>query len=238
MSTSERISEFLSRDSAASMRWIAWLANDSIDPLTYCKKWKPPVMVINDVSNLSELKVQGENLILVEVKNVFWEMYLDASLDINELKHQPMKLSTAISNLNLKVLANIRRALDLGADGIFYRLGGAAPERCTPMEYGGHFMGLDETNLQDVDKDYLNVLYVDGGTGVYLDFVHELPASVLAWDEKGSGISALEFSKVHSGPIASTEQPNDGFEHGIFLVKVESIESGLPADSKAVAKRG
>lgn len=123
----------------------------------------------------------------------------------------------------------ISLALEAGADGIFYRLQGAEPEHATPMEYGGHFLEQDRSLLESAASAPLNVLFVEGGPEVYLDFVSDLPANVLAWDSVKSGVDVRNVRAMRKGPLAAADPDADilfGHNFGHLAQWIEPAKEG------------
>jgi len=99
--------------------------------------------------------------------------------------------------------AEIAAALEAGADGILYALFGASPDRCTPMEYGGHFLERDRQLLQDAADARFVLLFVVGSEGTYLDLASDLPAHAFGWDVEASGFPVAEMRKWRPGALCA-----------------------------------
>ncbi len=99
----------------------------------------------------------------------------------------------------------IHAAMAAGADGVFYRLQGAVPAISTPMQYGGLYLERDRELLAEIEDARLNILSVEGGPEPYLDFVADLPAHVLAWDSRASGIGADAVRAMRRGALAACD---------------------------------
>jgi hypothetical protein len=84
---------------------------------------------------------------------------------------------------------DILSAMEYGVDGIFYRLVGATPAICTPMQYAGLSLERDRELLQRIEEDLLRVVFLDGESQIYMDFVSDLPADYLAWDARTTNLS-------------------------------------------------
>jgi hypothetical protein len=103
-----------------------------------------------------------------------------------------------------RIVSNIQA--DSAAHSILlYRLAGAVPEVCTPMEYGGYFLERDRELLATLVRRAVVILYVQGGPGVYLDFVSDLSAEVLAWNQSTTGVSVSELSKIRDGLMGGND---------------------------------
>lgn len=100
-------------------------------------------------------------------------------------------------------------ALAAGADGIFYRLRGAEPDYCSPMHYGGHYLERDRELLDRIQDALINVVYVDGGEGSYLDFVSDLPGAIFAWSVLRTGIGLESIREMRKGALATESDASD-----------------------------
>ena len=121
-----------------------------------------------------------------------------------------------LEELTEQARAEMREALEQGADGLFYELDGAYPSQTTPMEYGGHFLEVDRQLLEEVKGARFNVLYVCGDKDPYVDFVIDLPAHAFAWDTT-SGVEFEEVRRQRDGALAAKHPKAD-------LLLVESFE--------------
>lgn len=100
-------------------------------------------------------------------------------------------------------------ALAAGADGIFYRLRGAEPDYCSPMHYGGHYLERDRELLDRIQDALVNVVFVDGGEGSYLDFVSDLPGSIFAWSVLRTGVGLESIREMRKGALATESDASD-----------------------------
>lgn len=151
----------------------------------------------------------GDLAVLAEILNPFGRA-LQMKLDLNTvLAQSPESGNAKLDELVTETREEIDAALAANADGIFYRLIGASPEYCTPMQYGGYYLERDRELLQSVADRPLNVLYIEGGDGAYLDFVSDLPAGVFAWDVEASGITTEEMRKMRNGALGSEMADGD-----------------------------
>jgi len=122
-----------------------------------------------------------------------------------------LKDATAEKLVDERVATNqriARQAIDNGAIGVFYEIHGADASQCTPMEYGGLFLERDRAFLDSISDAPCNFIYINGKEP-YLDFVSDLPATVFAWDAKGSGIPVSEVRKMRSGLLAADDPDAD-----------------------------
>lgn len=130
---------------------------------------------------------------------------VDQGLDLNEALHRdPARGNEMLDGLVSEVRAEMTEALARGADGIFYRLQGAHPGVSTPMQYGGFYLERDRELLEEVAEARLNVLFVEGGPEPYLDFVSDLPAHLMAWDDQNVDLQSVRA--MRPGAIAATHE--------------------------------
>ncbi|HRJ26806.1 MAG TPA: hypothetical protein PLO61_04760 [Fimbriimonadaceae bacterium] len=125
------------------------------------------------------------------------------------LRDDPERGSEELQKIADDVRRGIERALDLGADGIFYRLIGAMPAMTTPMEYGGHFLEVDRELLSTAQGARINLLWIEGDDEPYLDFVSDLPASLLGWDVVSTGIEIAKVRSMRTGALCGPDAQAD-----------------------------
>jgi len=170
-----------------------------------------------------------ESVVLVDVANPFG-LALRRGIDINKaLKDDPSVGSVVLDSLVDEVRQRITVSLANGADGIFYRLHGACPEHCSPMQYGGHYLERDRELLSEASDARLNVLFVAGKEELYIDFVSDLPAQVFAWDREKTRLSAEDIRACRIGAVASSDPSSEidlviGFEN--YLDNLEQPNIG------------
>lgn len=187
--------------------WFAWVPNASHSELLHlAREYAPDVLVTASMESvtllLEELGLDGP-AVLFELMNPFGHALQD-EINLNALiQADPSEAHTLHSKYVKDVADSMEWALGSGCDGVFYRVIGAAPEWSTPMQYGGHYLERDRELLESISEARFNTLYVEGGEGVYLDFVSDLPASAFAWDETASGVSFQEVRKLRDGALAS-----------------------------------
>ena len=123
---------------------------------------------------------------------------------LKKLSDDPIRGADVLESLENETRLEIATALKGGAAGVFYFLDGAYPTTTTPMQYGGHFLELDRRLLQVFCHAAFNVLYVNGESEPYIDFVSDLPASGFAWD-RDSGITNQEVRSMRQGALMGSE---------------------------------
>lgn len=163
------------------------------------------------VLDLTEASIDSnrETAVLADVPNPFG-LALEKGIDLNKaLKDDPSVGSGLLDSLVEEVRQHISLSLEKGADGIFYRLHGACPKHCSPMQYGGHYLERDRELLEGAAKAQLTVLFVAGKEELYIDFVSDLPANVFAWDCDLSKISAGEVRMARLGATASSDPTSE-----------------------------
>ncbi len=178
----------------------------------------------NVVDPVTVTKGNSGQVLLAEVSNPFG-LALRKGIDLNRaLKDDPSVASEVLDGLVEEVRNQISLSLGQGADGIFYRLHGACPKHCSPMQYGGHYLERDRELLGEVSETFLNVLFVAGNDELYIDFVSDLPAHVFAWDSEKTQVSADEVRAMRKGAVASAD-PSSEFKLQIGLQNyLENLE--------------
>ena len=116
----------------------------------------------------------------------------------------------------------IHDLLEQGLDGILYVLHGAHPNHTTPMQYGGHFLERDREILAEIENATLNLVFVVGGEGTYLDFVSDLPAHAFGWDSQATGVTPTQMRQMRQGALATNHPDADiDFRFGTANVSEE-----------------
>jgi uroporphyrinogen-III decarboxylase len=150
-----------------------------------------------------------ERVVLGEVPNPFG-LATEQKLQLNALLEQdPERGNALLEALTEQVRDRIDQALGSGADGILYRLHGAHPSHTSPMQYGGYYLERDRELLEAIKDARLNMVFVVGGEGVYIDFVSDLPAHVFGWDETASGVDLESIREMRQGALATTRVDAD-----------------------------
>jgi hypothetical protein len=153
-------------------------------------------------------RVQGR-LKLLEVVNPFG-LALQRGIDLNQrLSEDPESGNRLLEELIAVVRSQIRTAEVSGADGILYRLHGANPKHCSPMQYGGFYLERDRELLETASWAPFNLLFVVGDEETYLDFVSDLPASAIGWDVARSGFSIAQMRELRAGPVCAAAPDAD-----------------------------
>ena len=148
-------------------------------------------------------------VVLAEVANPFG-LALEKGIDLNKaLRDDPSVGNEMLDTLVAEVRETIAAKLGGGVDGIFYRLHGANPQHCSPMQYGGYYLERDREILEEVSDATLNVLFVAGGQDLYIDFVSDLPAQLFAWDSELTKITAADVRSCRKGAVASADPTSD-----------------------------
>jgi hypothetical protein len=146
---------------------------------------------------------------LADVANPFG-LALQKGIDLNKaLKDDPTVGGDILDGLVDEVRKQISIGLQSGADGIFYRLHGACPKHCSPMQYGGHYLERDRELLVEASSATFNVLFVAGPEELYIDFVSDLPAHVFAWDSEMTRVSADDVRGSRTGAVASSDPTSE-----------------------------
>jgi len=186
--------------------WFAWFPQTSyIELLEFAREYKPDALITpsNDdaTSLIDELGSDGP-AVLFETMNPYGLALVD-DIDLNAvIEVDPSEGDVLQTKYVKQISETLEWAIDAGCDGAFYRLIGAAPKWSTPMQYGGNHLERDRELLESISEARFNVVYVEGGDGVYLDFVSDLPASAFAWNERESGIPPSEVRNLRMGTLA------------------------------------
>ena len=148
-------------------------------------------------------------LLLAEIVNPFG-LAIERGLDLNDLlKTDPEGGGCELDRLSEEVKSTIEDVLRRGADGILYRLHGACPRWCTPMQYGGYYLERDRELLGHAKGALFNVLFVAGDEEVYFDFVSDLPAHAFGWDSSTTGVSEKDMRSIRQGLLISDDPQSD-----------------------------
>jgi hypothetical protein len=178
---------------------------------------------IISIKRLANSKVSSR-IVLVEVLSPLGRAIRDG-IDLNAILHEdPTKGEEVIRSYVSQAMTEISVARDSQADGIFYHLQGAEPKFSTPMQYGGHYLEADREIMTSAQDARFNLIFVDGGPEVYIDFVSDLPAHVFAWHKPSTGIEVSAVRKMRKGILATTDPEADilfGRNYGLLheLVK-------------------
>lgn len=132
---------------------------------------------------------------LIEVVSPFGRAELQG-IDLNqELYDNPEKGEERLNDLAIQTQIEIARALEAGFKGILYRLIGAEPSKCSPMQYGGHFLEVDREILSKFEQAGTRVVFVEGEE-MYFDFVSDLPCEFMGWDTSLNDLSLNEAKEM------------------------------------------
>jgi hypothetical protein len=166
----------------------------------------------------------GGSGVLVEVVNPFGRALLKG-IDLNqELRNDPETGNNLLSELVQETRRDIASVLEAGASGILYRLHGASPAHCSPMQYGGFYLERDRELLGEAVERGFTLLFIVGDEETYLDFVSDLPAHAIAWDVRRTGYSLNAMREMRTGAIAADDDSAE-------------IELMIPMDEPSLAAR-
>ncbi|HEY3782733.1 MAG TPA: hypothetical protein VGL56_16745 [Fimbriimonadaceae bacterium] len=161
----------------------------------------------------------SQRAVLAEILSPF-SRSLKTGLNLSKtLQRDPKEGEKVYQALVEEVRTEINLALEQGVDGIFYRLQGAEPDFTTPMEYGGLYLETDRELLQLAMTAHLNVLFIEGGPELYMDFVSDLPAHIFAWDSHRTDIPLSAVKKMRIGALATGDPEADvlfGSNYGLL----------------------
>lgn len=134
-----------------------------------------------------------------EVANPFARA-IEAGFDLNsEMDLNPARGAELLADLTAQTQDDLAAKLKAGASGIVYRLVGACPEHCTPMQFGGLYLEGERAILSDVTVPTL--VFIEGAE-VYFEFVSDLPATYMGWDVTQNALSLEEARTYRQGAFA------------------------------------
>ncbi len=151
---------------------------------------------------------RGGQAVLAHVPSPFARA-IRRGTELAQLLHDdPAAGGDALAELTQEARAEMARALEHGADGVYYELDGAYPERTTPMQYGGFFLEVDRRLLEEFETAGFNILFIKGDAEPYIDFVSDLPAQAFGW-EVASGVSVESVREMRQGALAAADPQAD-----------------------------
>lgn len=139
---------------------------------------------------------------------------------------QELENDIAQGESHLNNLIEATRNEAQGQANILYRLAGATPAVSTPMQYGGHFLERDRELLSVLAKQSCVALYVQGGEGVYIDFVSDLPAQMFAWNTTDSCVSVNDVRAMRQGKLATDDPGADILIERSLIEALEKMSIG------------
>ncbi|MCH8979709.1 MAG: hypothetical protein IH945_10785 [Armatimonadetes bacterium] len=149
----------------------------------------------------------GGQAVLAQVLSPFAKA-ISRGTELTRLLHDdPAAGGDALAELTNETRDEMASALENGADGVYYVLDGAYPARTTPMQYGGYFLEVDRSLLEEVEHDGFNILFVKGDEEPYIDFVSDLPAQAFAWESASVTIEAVR--EMRQGALAAADPQAD-----------------------------
>jgi len=184
--------------------WFAWSPGTPAEAaIEFYNRWQPDALVVQSASEVASVTAAApDTAILVEVGNPFGAALLN-DVDLNyEFEKGPQVGGAAFDAFVKATESALAAALESGADGVLYRLFGAEPLLSTPMQFGGFYLEQERELLAEIRDARFNVIFVEGGDGLYLDVVADLEAHALGWDEDRSAIPATEVREMRKGALA------------------------------------
>lgn len=181
--------------------WFCWGAPD---PISFAKSFAPDAVIVDHpeqaTAALSEFDDNGP-AVLVSVLNPLGLALQEGANPNEQTESDPQAASQVVEAYAQRVQARIEAALDVGADGVFYRIIGACPSYSTPMQYGGFHLETDRALLDAIREAPFNVALAEG-KDVYLEFLTDLPAHALAWEPQATTMSGAEVQRMREGAVA------------------------------------
>ena len=163
------------------------------------------IVKINRLGNAAS----SPRAVLAEILNPFGRA-LSTGVQLNAVLHaSPTEGEKMLADYISEIEREIEFALKSGADGIFYRLQGAEPKHCTPMQYGGHYLEADRALLQRAAEARINVLFLECGPDLYFDCLTDLPAQILAWDKDVTRLQVSDIRILRKSALATADLEAD-----------------------------
>lgn len=184
--------------------WFAWSPGTPAEiAVDFYRRWQPDAVVVSSSEDVGEVMAAAPGVaVLVEVGNPFGAALMKA-VDLNaEFEKGPQDGETAFGTYLDDTQRLLDGAMQSGADGVLYRLFGAEPSLSTPMQFGGLYLEHERELLAGIQQARVNIMYAEGGEGLYLDVISDLPAHALAWDEDRSLITPQQARTVRRGALA------------------------------------
>jgi hypothetical protein len=185
--------------------WFAWApATSAHSALVFARSCGPDAVVVESAIDAQQFMADyADAAVLVEVQNPYAEAR-GAGIDLQkEFDADPDNGESLLRAYSAGVESGLAAALESGSDGVLYRLQGAAPGASSPMQYGGRLLERDRELLQLLRDTRLSVLWIEE-EGAYIDFLADLPAHALGWDDEM--ITCTEVRKVRPGALACSIQ--------------------------------
>jgi uroporphyrinogen decarboxylase len=127
---------------------------------------------------------------------------LSSPEDVRRLKEEkPQALLDALEVIARSEAAHARRAVAVGASGIFLAIANAQDGILSPAEYARFSEPFDQQILEAVREAPLNTLHLHGDK-VYLErFYRGWSAGVLNYSKHGSGVEIITVRRSYSGVL-------------------------------------
>jgi len=184
------------------------------------------IVKINRLGNVGS----SPRAVLAEILNPFARAF-SAGVNLNAVLHDdPAQGEKSLTDYISETQSEIEFALQSGADGIFYRLQGAEPKHCSPMQYGGHYLEADRALLERAGEAKINVLFLECGPDLYFDCLTDLPAQILAWEKEATRLQVADIRRLRKGTLATADPEADilfGRNYGLLqpLIQKSAVEA-------------
>ena len=166
------------------------------------------VMLVDPTKIAEALGDGTDRAVLAIVGNPFFAAKLNGE-DLTEVaRKNSSEGQKRIESWVEKTQSALVTAIEGGADGVLYVLGGADPSLNSPMEFGGLYLEHDRALLAMIADAPFNVLMVNGPPD-YLDFLEDLPAHALAWEPQDNRWNFNEARAIWPHAIAAEHPEAD-----------------------------
>jgi uroporphyrinogen decarboxylase len=115
---------------------------------------------------------------------------------LEHAERHPSALQAALETIADNLARFCPRALDAGADGIFFALQGCSRAVFTPEQYARWGRPYDLRVLSALGGGWLNVLHVHGERDLMFESVLDYPVAVYSWSDRLAGPSLAEARRL------------------------------------------
>jgi uroporphyrinogen decarboxylase len=122
--------------------------------------------------------------------------------DVQQLKaEKPQALLDALEAIARSQINHARKAVQIGASGVFLAIGNAQNGVLTPSEYARFSEPFDRMILDAVKDSPMNVLHLHGDNLYFEPFYAGWPAAVINYSIHGTGIPLADVRRTYSGVL-------------------------------------
>jgi uroporphyrinogen decarboxylase len=117
-------------------------------------------------------------------------------LFLEHVERHPLDVQSALETIADNLAAFCPRAIDAGADGIFFAIQGCSRAVLSPEQYARWGRPYDLRVLSTLGNGWLNVLHVHGERDLLFESVLDYPVAVFSWSDRLAGPSLAEASRL------------------------------------------